>query len=103
MAGKNGASLLKAVISRDDVAALLVMSDRNVSRLTKMDRLKVCVASFIGDMREQLPRDSRRERKQVILRYAEHFRRSHDAVICVYDAAGNVIETHEHKGDFKEP
>jgi len=20
----------------------------------------------------------------------------------VYDAAGNVIETHEHKGDFKE-
>ena len=20
-----------------------------------------------------------------------------------YDAAGNVIETHEHKGDFKEP
>jgi hypothetical protein len=27
--------------------------------------------------------------------------RSHDAVIRVYDAAGNVIETHEHKGDFK--
>ena len=27
----------------------------------------------------------------------------HDAVIRVYDAAGNVIETHEHKGDFKEP
>jgi hypothetical protein len=29
--------------------------------------------------------------------------RSHDAVIRVYDDAGNVIETHEHKGDFKEP
>jgi hypothetical protein len=28
--------------------------------------------------------------------------RSHDAVIRVYDAAGNVIETHEHVGDFKE-
>ena len=28
------------------------------------------------------------------------FRR--DAVIRVYDAAGNVIETHEHKGDFNE-
>ena len=28
--------------------------------------------------------------------------RSHDAVIRVYDDAGNVIETHEHKGDFKE-
>jgi len=23
-------------------------------------------------------------------------------VIRVYDAAGNVIQTHEHKGDFKE-
>jgi hypothetical protein len=35
--------------------------------------------------------------------YAEHFSRSHDAVIRVYDEAGNVIETHERKGDFKEP
>jgi hypothetical protein len=25
------------------------------------------------------------------------------AVIRGYDAAGNVIETHEHKGEFKEP
>jgi len=32
----------------------------------------------------------------------KHYSRSHDAVIRVYDAAGNVIETHEHKGDFKE-
>jgi len=23
--------------------------------------------------------------------------------IRVYDEAGNVIETHEHKGDFREP
>ncbi len=29
--------------------------------------------------------------------------RSQDAVIRLYDAAGNVIETHEHAGDFKEP
>jgi hypothetical protein len=35
--------------------------------------------------------------------YAMHSSRSHDAVIRVYDDAGNVIETHEHKGDFKEP
>jgi hypothetical protein len=35
--------------------------------------------------------------------YAKFYSRSHDAVICVYDAAGNVIETHEHKGKFKEP
>jgi hypothetical protein len=35
--------------------------------------------------------------------YAKFRSRSHDAVIRVYDQAGNVIETHEHKGDFKEP
>jgi hypothetical protein len=29
--------------------------------------------------------------------------RSHGAVISVYNAAGNVIEMHEHTGDFKEP
>jgi hypothetical protein len=34
---------------------------------------------------------------------AKHRSRSHGAVIRVYDAAGNVIETHKHKGDFKEP
>jgi hypothetical protein len=34
--------------------------------------------------------------------YVMHRSRSHDAVIRVYDEAGNVIETHEHKGDFKE-
>src|SRR5437867_737872 len=34
--------------------------------------------------------------------YSKFFSRSHDAVIRVYDAAGNVIETHEHAGDFKE-
>jgi hypothetical protein len=31
-----------------------------------------------------------------------HYSRSAEAVIRVYDAAGNVIETPEHKGDFKE-
>ena len=35
--------------------------------------------------------------------YAKHRNRSHDAMIRVYDAAGNVIETHEHTGDFVEP
>ena len=34
--------------------------------------------------------------------YTKFFSRSHDAVIRVYDDAGNVIETHEYKGDFKE-
>jgi len=36
------------------------------------------------------------------INYAKFRSRSHDAVIRVYDAAGNVIETHEHAGDFKE-
>jgi hypothetical protein len=31
-----------------------------------------------------------------------HDSRSADAVIRVYDEAGDVIETHQHKGDFKE-
>jgi len=35
--------------------------------------------------------------------YAEHYSRSHDAVIRVYDDADNVIETREHAGDFVEP
>jgi hypothetical protein len=34
--------------------------------------------------------------------YAQIYSRSHDAVIRVCDDAGNVVETHEHKGDFKE-
>ena len=35
--------------------------------------------------------------------YAKFRSRSHDAVIRVYDAAGNVMETHEHACDSKEP
>jgi hypothetical protein len=35
--------------------------------------------------------------------YAQFRSLSHRAVIRVYDDAGNVIETYEHKGDFKEP
>ena len=34
--------------------------------------------------------------------YAQFYRRSHDAVIRVYDDAGNVIHTHEYKGNFRE-
>ena len=44
--------------------------------------------------------DGRTQRNAVD--YAKHSSRSHDAVIRVYDDAGNVIETHEHTGDFKE-
>jgi hypothetical protein len=34
--------------------------------------------------------------------YAEHYSRSHHAVIRVYDESSNVIETHQHAGDFKD-
>jgi len=34
--------------------------------------------------------------------YAKHRSRSHDAMIRVYDAARNVIETHEHSGDSRK-
>jgi len=35
--------------------------------------------------------------------HAKFFSHSHDAVVRIYDQTGNVIETHEHAGDFKEP
>jgi len=38
-----------------------------------------------------------------VIGYAMHSSPSHDAVIRVYDEAGNVITTHEHAGDFVEP
>jgi hypothetical protein len=34
--------------------------------------------------------------------YTRFYSRSHDAVIRVYDEAGNVIATHEQAGQFKE-
>jgi hypothetical protein len=34
--------------------------------------------------------------------YASQYSRSHDAAIRVIDEAGNVIETHEHAGEFRE-
>jgi hypothetical protein len=33
---------------------------------------------------------------------ASIYPRSHDRVIGVYDEGGNVIETHDQKGDLKE-
>jgi len=35
--------------------------------------------------------------------YAMHSSRSHYPVIRVYDAAGKMLETHQYKGDFREP
>ena len=35
--------------------------------------------------------------------YAKYRSRSHRVIIRVFNEAGNVIATHEHAGDFKEP
>ena len=37
------------------------------------------------------------------VRYARSYSRSRPIVIRVYDPTGNLIETLEYKGDFKEP
>ena len=37
-----------------------------------------------------------------VVDHVKFYSRSHDAMIRVYDAGGNVIETHEHKGEVKE-
>jgi hypothetical protein len=42
------------------------------------------------------------ERAGNAISHSQHYSRSHDVVIRVYDDTGNVIESHEHKGDFKE-
>ena len=34
--------------------------------------------------------------------YAKFYSRSHAAVIRVFDEADNVIDTHEHAGEFKD-
>ena len=34
--------------------------------------------------------------------YAKSLSRSHDAVIRIFDDAGNVMATHKHAGDFRE-
>ena len=36
------------------------------------------------------------------IHHAKFYSRSRNAVIRVYDGKDNVIETHEHKGEFKE-
>jgi hypothetical protein len=38
----------------------------------------------------------------IAIGYAKFYSRSHHAVIRVYDDLGNLIETHEQAGDFRE-
>jgi hypothetical protein len=81
-----------------------------------------CIASKVSDLDLATPDARHRRPLQILLRKSRSevpknnfggcsamqsdthaYSRSHDAVIRVYDAAGNVIETQEYKGDFKQP
>jgi hypothetical protein len=46
--------------------------------------------------------DNERKEHQSHMWRVRNWAEAHDAAIRVYGAAGNVIETHEHKGDFRE-
>lgn len=41
--------------------------------------------------------------KENAIGYARFHSRSRNCVIHVFDATGSLIETQEHKGDFREP
>ncbi len=69
---------------------------RPASTPGKSGQRKTCAGSRLLFLAEGLGKRDRRA-----LRDGDHCR-SADAVIRVYDEVGNVIETHEHKGDFKE-
>jgi hypothetical protein len=76
------------------------MNQQPLRTFTKSDRAKIIAASIsdvlpFGRLWYDTPENA--------IGYAMHSSRSHDAMIRVYDDAGNVIETHEHKGYFKEP
>jgi len=57
----------------------------------------------VGVLATPKPAKARRRQRNNCSRYAKFYSRALDAVIRVYDEAGNVIETHENAGDFKEP
>jgi hypothetical protein len=52
--------------------------------------------------RKYAPQLDRADLSSNAVGYAKFRSRSHDAVIRVYDETGNVIETHEHAGEFRE-
>jgi hypothetical protein len=69
--------------------AKLFLSDEVKAEAVDVDLVRSCAA------------DSHSMRACAV-QYATFFSRSYDAVIRVYDESSNVIETHEHTGDFKE-
>jgi len=76
-------------------------SKLNVTNL----RIITVVAKAFWDI-GHAPKDQSNRRKvdagSIAIGYAIHRSRSHHGVISVYDATGNVIETHEHAGESKD-
>jgi hypothetical protein len=65
-------------------------------------RAKINTASILFPMLSHLVGCGTLNQTPSAVGYAKYRSRSHDGGIRVYDAAGNVIETHEHAGEFKE-
>jgi hypothetical protein len=57
--------------------------------------------SLLRKLRGEVP-EKFQTQSAMRIAYCQVFNRSHDAVIRVYDEAGNVIQTHEQAGEFKE-
>ena len=76
----------------EDESSNAQYEDENISKSISRDKPSTAVTKL------RLTWES-----QDAIEYAQFYSRSHDAVIRVYDDAGNVLETHEHTGDFKEP
>jgi hypothetical protein len=55
----------------------------------------------MSDARALFLSNTAEERLELLWILAHREKSFHNAVIRVYDAAGNVIETHKHAGDFR--
>jgi hypothetical protein len=70
--------------------------------LSKRCSQPLCIPSAFYEVRCPPSLSRRRSDFRCAAIRSKFYSRSHDAVIRVYDDAGNVIETHEHTGEFKE-
>jgi len=98
---------------RGDERATGIEADFSISQIRAIRRKLAAIstltassgnAAFARFAQNYAVRVSEFVRKPIRRFYGSSFcSRSHDAVVRVYDEAGNVIKTHEHVGDFKEP
>ena len=72
------------------------------NKIGRATRIDDALGRYVEFAKASFPRGMSLEEMRVAVDYAKYRSRSHNAVIRVYDDAGNMIETHEHKGEFKE-